>query len=288
MRGWVVGGRQARTAGVRDRDHRALYDRGVVAGITPDRLIDVEHSRDARCFKGIAADGRQLCSEGAVWPFDPETGRRGSMTEIEGGDALDLHHVVTHEASRCLAVTARDEVWIGDRRHRIADPAQRAHPNHLFQWCGALWVTRGALGDARPVDTPRPVEIADVVVHDGVVTPEGVWFTAVDGRLVRLDQAGRTETIDLTELDDRPAPLGWCRGLGFADGLAWVGFSRLRTTAHRSRLAWVRGALRGRQVATTHPTRLVAYDLGARRKIHEVCVEPFGLDAVFGLYFSPT
>ncbi|MEO0604164.1 MAG: hypothetical protein AAF211_22195, partial [Myxococcota bacterium] len=199
-----------------------------------------------------------------------------------------LHHVITHEGIRCVAVTARDEVWMDERRIRIADPAQHAHPNHLFVWHGALWVTRGGLGDTRPVDAPRAVPLADVVVHDGVVTPEGAWFTTVDGRLVRLDDTGHTETVDLTDLDDRSPPLGWCRGLGFADGLAWVGFTRLRATTNRSRLAWVRGALRGRQRATVHPTRLVAYDLAAGRKVHEVCVEPFGLDAVFGLYFSPT
>ncbi len=283
MIGWVIGGRQGRSAGVLDRDHRGLYDHGVVARITDHGLEDVQLVPTVRCFKGISPDGRWLCSEGAVLSFDPHQGRLGPPRPLAGGDALDLHHLL---GENVLAVTARDEVWVDGRIHAVS-AGRRAHPNHLFAVEDQVWVTRGAAGDVLALDSERCWSIADVVVHDGVVTDDGIWFTTVDGRLVRLDpERGVTRTVDLVEMDDRPPPLGWCRGLAFSRELAWVGFTRLRATATRSRLAWVRGALRGRTVATTHPTRLVAYDLAAGRKVRELDVEPCGFGAIFGLHVS--
>lgn len=281
---WVIGGRQARRAGVADLDHRVLYDRGVVAHVTADGLRDVRLVTTVRCLKGVAPDGRWLCSEGALLGFDPVTGRVEAPTAVPGGDPLDLHHAL---GRRRLAVTGRDEVWWDGEVHVLA---KGSHPNHLFVVDRTPWVTCGARGRAQTLDGDQSWPLADVVVHDGVVRPDGVWFTAVDGRLVRLDpESGHTDQIDLADLDVRAPPLGWCRGLAFVDGLAWVGFTRLRATATRQRLAWVRGALRGRPMASRHPTRLVAYDLSSGHKVREIELEAHGLNALFGIHSrSPT
>lgn len=285
---WLVGGRQARSASVWDSDHRALYDAGVLLGLAPDGTVPVTRvTPDVRCLKGVSwhDDGVLTCSETAVVAFDPRTHRFAAPIPVPGGDDLDLHHVVDHDGRTCIAVTGRDEVWIDDTVVHVGDDRGRAHPNHLWAAAGGLWVTRGALGDVRSVATGRTLPIADVVIHDGVVRPEGVWFTTVDGRLVLLDPVTgeRRTTLDLLRFEDRDAPLGWCRGLAFGDGWCWVGFTRLRATRTRQRLAWARGALRGRPMATHHPTRVVAYDLAAGRKVAEVDVERFGMHAVFGI-----
>jgi len=287
VRAVLIGATQGRAAGVADRDHRGLYAGGVVlqlgCGIRVTRVACV------RALKGVAPDGRMVCAEGAVASLDPDTATVGRFEAMPGGEALDLHHGLVHGGRRCLAVTGRDEVWVGEARHDVRGGGDRAHPNHLFVVDGALWVTRGARGDVLRLCDGRTVDLADGVVHDGVVTDDGVWFTAVDGRLLRMDvEMGAVVATDLADLDDRKGPLGWCRGLAFVDGLAWVGFTRLRATANRARLAWVRGALRGRQVATSHPTRLVAYDLAAGRKVREVMLEEHGLHALFGVHAIPT
>jgi hypothetical protein len=62
-----------------------------------------------------------------------------------------------------------------------------------------------------------------------------------------------------------------------------VGFTRIRATRLRENLAWVRGRLRGRPVATRRPTRAVGVELGSGRVIAEVALAPAGLDAVFSI-----
>lgn len=38
------------------------------------------------------------------------------------------------------------------------------------------------------------------------------------------------EKHDLQSYDDELEPVGWCRGLHVEDGIAFVGFSRIRST----------------------------------------------------------
>jgi hypothetical protein len=77
--------------------------------------------------------------------------------------------------------------------------------------------------------------------------------------------------------------MGWCRGLAISEGVAWVGFSRLRATPWRHHLAWMRGALRGWQVATHRPTHVVGVDLLTGDRICDWPVEASGLHAIFGV-----
>ncbi|MEN0068291.1 MAG: hypothetical protein AAGA48_39595 [Myxococcota bacterium] len=286
---WVIGGRQARPAGVFDRDHRPLYDTGLALHVDLSTGVrKAARSAEVRCFKGISPDGRLLCGEGAIVPFDPARGAFGQPEAL--GPDLDAHHALRHGEQPCVAVTARDEVWVGDSVHSVKPPRGRAHPNHLFAWEEALFVTRGAAGDVREIaahGSARGAWVADVVIHDGVVRPDGVWFTTVDGRLIRLDLHRQTRReVDLHRMEDREPPLGWCRGLAFDGAIAWVGFTRLRATAQRTRLAWVRGALRGRPMVSVHPTRIVGYDLETETKVGEIGLESDDLHAVFGIHVA--
>ena len=205
-----------------------------------------------------------------------------------------------------------------DGDHRRTPLRSAAHPNHLFVHDDRVWVTRGGHGDAvsleftadrapsrsRVTATPdvggrsasgpeflHRWPIADVVLHDGVVRPDGIWFTAVDGHLLRVDpERGQVDReIRLDAMSSRAPPLGWCRGLAFVDDLVWVGFTRLRATTLRRNLAWVRGLLRGQQHATPHPTRLVAYDLARGSEVIEVRTDAptVAMDAIFGLEAAP-
>ena len=50
----------------------------------------------------------------------------------------------------------------------------------------------------------------------------------------------------------RDEPLGWCHGLAFAAGLAWVGFTRIRATRARERLYVSRALVRSAWGAPSH------------------------------------
>ena len=102
--------------------------------------------------------------------------------------------------------------------------------------------------------------------------------------LIAIDPAsGRSESIDLDAIEGGAEPLGWCRGLHLHGDTAFVGFTRIRATRWRSHLAWVRGRLGNKPVATRLPTRVVAYDLARRVRIGSWVVEDVGIDALFGI-----
>jgi hypothetical protein len=79
-------------------------------------------------------------------------------------------------------------------------------------------------------------------------------------------------------------PLGWCRGL-LADRVgAWVGFSRIRYTALRQNIDWVRRGFRESDRLPPRPTRIARYDLDTTTFVSEIDLEPVGLNAVFSIH----
>lgn len=302
----VAGGRQGRAAGAVDRDHRPLYDQatallldpatGALAPMLTWRTPDLPTGFGHR-FGAPSVDGATLvlCTEREVVCVDAQGARASSDRRYN-----DLHHARVIDGETWVAATGLDGVLAGDRflpvvegarvpdgDLRLRDLPDRVHPNHLLVHRGRAWVTRGTRGDVVPVDGGPPVKLAEVAVHDGVLTDEGAWFTGVDGRLVLAD-LDRGCVIRELHLDPgHGEPLGWCRGLWVGEGTAWVGFTRIRTTRLRGHLAWVRGRLRGRPVATRRPTRLVQVDLRDGAILRELPTEDAGLDAIFGLVEAP-
>lgn len=302
----LAGGRQGRDAGAVDRDHRPLYDQATAVLLDPGagaltpllswRTPDLPAGLGHR-FGAPSVDGATLvlCTEREVlWV-------RGDEREATSDPRYnDLHHAAVIDGEVWVAATGVDGVLAGERFLPVLEGAtlppgdlrgrtlpDRAHPNHLLVHGGRVWVTRGTRGDVLPVDGGTPVVLADVVVHDGFPTADGAWFTGVDGRLVLAD-LDRGRVIRELRLDRGHAePLGWCRGLWVGEGRAWVGFTRIRTTRLRGHLAWVRGRLRGRPVATRRPTRVVEVDLRDGAILREIVTEHVGLDAIFGLVEAP-
>jgi hypothetical protein len=260
-----------------------LYDAGVLVWIDPATgsvARSIVHA--GSMFKGLRSDGEGFVASGdrAVHHLD----RAGAILASWSHPAMDdLHDAVRIDGRLHVASTGAEVVIdLGVDPPAILSCDARSHPNHVVEWHGRRWVTRGDRGDLLDLDDRRSFPVAEVVVHDGTPGPNGLlWLTAVDGRLIGVDREGRVaRTIVLPPPDDRPEPLGWCRGLAFAEGLAWVGFTRIRATRARERLAWVRGTLRGRRYATRRPTRVVAFAIDPVRTVHSIELAEHGVDAL--------
>jgi hypothetical protein len=167
----------------------------------------------------------------------------------------------------------------------------RAHPNFVFFLDGRAWVTRFEQRDAIPLDrTHNSREIfrlGDEPVHDGYVAGNHVYFTTVDGFIIRFDLvSGEKESFALPAMRgsycDRP--LGWCRGILPIGERVWVGFSRVRFTALRHNLDWIRRGFRHIERLPPAPTRIAHYDLAKSTLLEEIDLEHHGLNTIFSIH----
>jgi hypothetical protein len=166
-----------------------------------------------------------------------------------------------------------------------------AHPNFVFFLDGQPWVTRFEQRDAIPLDgaqNSREIfRLGDEPVHDGYVAGRHIYFTTVDGYIIRFHLAtGAKQSFALPAMhgsySDRP--LGWCRGILPLGESVWVGFSRVRFTALRHNLDWVRRGFRQIERLPPAPTRIACYDLANNTLLEEIDVEHQGLNTIFSIH----
>ena len=226
----------------------------------------------------------------------------------------DLHHVCpTPEGTLLVAVTGLDlvvEITVQGKILREwnvlgEDPWQRfsrdtdyrrvlttkphlSHPNHVFYLDDEIWVTRFKQRDAISLSPPgRRIDIALQLPHDGLVTDDSIYFTTVDGHIVR---AGREslkveQVFDLNQVDGSDQQVrGWCRGLlPVSKTRFWVGFSYLRPTKFRENLSWITN---GHTRAQKH-SHIALFDMEQNRCIQEIPLERHGIDVIFSLLEVP-
>ena len=178
-----------------------------------------------------------------------------------------------------------------DYRKRATTKPHQSHPNYVFFLDGEPWVTRFEQRDAVPLygdrGSRRAFHVTEERIHDGNLVGGQLYFTAVDGRIIRFEvDSGRRTEFDLNKMrgNDGGRPLGWCRGLLPLGQFAWVGFSRLRQPALRRNLRWVRHGFKANDRAQAQPTRIACYDLDRAALIAEVGLEDAGLAAVFSIH----
>src|SRR5579875_3081175 len=177
-----------------------------------------------------------------------------------------------------------------DYRKVPSNKPYRAHPNFVF-WIGEdLWVTRADLKDAVCLThANQRIGIDIQMVHDGIPFQDHIYFTSVDGKLVKVNQKTLQidQIIDLNYVDnpDR-ALLGWCRGVHIVDEKrVWVGFTRVRKTRWREKVQWVKQQAFGPK---EKPTRITLYDLEAQKILQEIDLEDLGMNAVFNMLPADT
>jgi len=320
---WIIGGQQR---GVPHWSKEwKLYKKGVVAICEDGRARPVleyqspaEHCPDeSPCilFKAasIAGDHAYLCTQTEVLICDFPSFAIRKVISLPCFN--DVHHVAVAPDGRLfVAVTGLDavaeltpdgtllrlvsilgeQVWDRfsqsvDYRKVATTKPHRSHPNFVFFLDGEPWVTRFQQRDAVPLagKTKRGAfELGTEGVHDGHVTAGHIYFTAVNGFVLRFDlKSGEKQVFDLNEMrrGEDARPLGWCRGLLPLGNQIWVGFSRIRYTALRQNLDWVRRGFRDADRYPQAPTRIARYDLAEAKLLDEVDLEPAGMNTVFSV-----
>lgn len=176
-----------------------------------------------------------------------------------------------------------------DYRQIASTKPHRSHPNFVFELGTEVWVTRFMQRDAVCLTSPgRRIDISLEAPHDGVTCGDNICFTTVDGKIVIVgrDDLRIKTVVNLDKIDNEgKALLGWCRSLlPVDDRLMWVGFTRVRKTAFKENLLWVKHRFR----ETENPTHLALYDLVAGKRLREIDLEQYGMNVVFGIYPVPT
>lgn len=275
----------------------------------PDVCVDDKPSIVFKCGS-IHDNALLLCTETEVFTLDLRTKAVSDYISLPCFN--DVHHaLMIRDGEYLVANTGLDmvlevfrdgtigrewsavdvDIWsrfsrdVDYRKIRSTKP-HLAHPNFVFAHEAQLWTTRFNQRDAicltKELD---PITIGFAGPHDGVRHDTGIYFTTVDGHIVEIDAQTlkARRSIDLNEIEERTAPLGWCRGVYVVDQLAWVGFSRLRQTRLRQNVRWVKRGFRARSSYETRPTRLAAYDLERRVLVDEINLEPYDFNAVFSI-----
>jgi hypothetical protein len=166
-----------------------------------------------------------------------------------------------------------------------------SHPNFVFFLDGEPWVTRFQQRDAVPLDGKsdgrKVFQLGMEGVHDGHVTADHIYFTAVNGFVLRFDLATKEkQSFNLNSIPScyRDRPLGWCRGVLPLGDKTWTGFSRIRYTALRQNLDWIRHGFRQADRHPPAPTRIACYNLVDGALIDEINLESEGMNTVFSIH----
>lgn len=165
-----------------------------------------------------------------------------------------------------------------------------AHPNFTFFLGDDVWATRGKLKDAVCLTTPGLKIPAgeDRPIHDGIVTPHGIYFTWVDAHLARVNPhtLRREEVFDLAPMMSGFRRPGWCRGLHVVDEDRFlVAFTRMRPTKWQSNVSWA--SLRELKALYRMPARVCLFNVRERRTEWEMDLQDVGMTTVFSIHEAP-
>lgn len=231
----------------------------------------------------------------------------------------DLHHVTPSSRGTLLvAVTGLDMIveistdglvvneWdalgepVWDRFDRAVDYRKisttrphKSHPNFVFEYHDEIWVTRFEQKDAISLTgSPRRIDIGRGLTHDGHVIGGNVYFTTVNGFIVVANLDHIVQIIDVSEIlrDSFGRALGWCRGIRvLSETEIIVGFTRIRPTKLLENLNWmldrtIRSAVPQIPTSQSVPTRVVCLDISRKKKVWEVDLEKYGMNAIFSIH----
>jgi hypothetical protein len=227
----------------------------------------------------------------------------------------DLHHVaLSSRGTLLVAVSGLDAVaeitrqggvvneWtvvdtpIWNRFSRETDyrlvpttQPHQAHPNFVFEIGADIWVSRCDKRDAICLTDPEQprINVGIEAIHDGVWWNGQLCFTTVNGRLALVDPDTKqvVRVIDLERISRKRQILGWCRGVTPLDEQrAAVAFTRIRSTRHTEKLAWVTATMATMKDVRYRPTRVAIFDIAAGALEAEIPLEHVGMNAIFSMH----
>lgn len=224
----------------------------------------------------------------------------------------DIHHVCIINNFLYVAVTGLDAVFQYDLKtyqkniynvlqknpfhrfnekdllnKRVSLKPHESHPNYIFEINGDPWVTRLKQKDAISlVDPSKRIVISEGLPHDGFRKNEFVYFTTVNGYIVKY-QIHTLKKVRSIKLSGKPSqkesPLGWCRGLYVDDDFFYVCFSQLRTTKVTENLIWLKSMMEEKRMFDKPaPTRIEKYTL-AGKYVDSFVLPKKGITTIFNI-----
>ena len=160
-----------------------------------------------------------------------------------------------------------------------------SHPNFTFKHNDEIWVTRCTQEDAVCLsDLNKRINISGddcISVHDGIVSEGHVYFTRVDGFIVKasLDSQTVVEQIDIFANDEKMRVKGWCRGLHLDGDLCYIGFSKLRKTRLKQKLKYLAQGQFNK--AKVQNAAVVVFNLKTRRVEQVISTTDMPLDSIY-------
>lgn len=207
-----------------------------------------------------------------------------------GTDMVVIMDKDVGKSIECINIEGKD-IWhrfekqIDYRKIHSTKPHQ-GHPNYVFKLKDEIWVTRCGFEDAACLtDVKKNIKVTndkEMSIHDGFVYENDIYFTSVDGHILVADQKSlKIKNIyNLNKGVDR-INKGWCRGLYIEDGLAYVGFSKIRKTRNARRLEWLKKSIKRNN--ENLDSAVVVFDLNKQVKIKEIAFEEGVLDAIYSI-----
>lgn len=177
-----------------------------------------------------------------------------------------------------------------DYRKVLTTKPHKSHPNYIFEYENEIWITRFEQKDAISLYSSQVIKISIEKPHDGIVVGNDVFFTSVDGHLLKGNLVKReiTSTFKLWEKYDKNIGVGWCRGLSVInERYVLIGFSRLRTTKVHQNINWVRNRMKMLDKWETYPSRVVLFDMKEDKIVKEINIEKYGMNAIFSIHKIP-
>ena len=163
------------------------------------------------------------------------------------------------------------ETW--DRFERDKDYRQIAttkphevHINHIFEMGGEIWVTRGQKGDAVNLyNRSKKISVRDnskevILIHDGVLKKDTLFFSAVNGQIIKVHLNKSVEIIDLNKMVKHGNRLPWTRGLTIYNDRILLGATKMRKTKFKDLAAW---ALKGSPIKM--PSSIIEFNLQTQK-----------------------
>jgi hypothetical protein len=178
-----------------------------------------------------------------------------------------------------------------DYRKVLTTKPHSHHPNYCFEYKGNVWVTRHIDKDAMNLNTGEYIKIVTGGgPHDGELDGSDVYFTTVNGKIVRADMntLKTKDVFNIDVLDNSGYNLGWCRSLCLAGQDKYiVGFSRLRPSKYDSYTRWIKKKISKDIYAGNLPTRIVGFNAAQNIIDYEINLEEYGLNCIFSIIELP-